>query len=84
MAQTFTSGIATVKNAQYVTAKNWINGEWIDSSKHTDSFDPATGNRIGSYADASLTDAQSAVAAAVSAFNLTVDAFAIGDVCPRE
>jgi hypothetical protein len=32
MARTFISGIAADKNAQYVTAKNWINGEWIDSS----------------------------------------------------
>ena len=71
MGRTFTSGIAADKNAQYVTAKNWINGEWIDSSKHTDSFDPATGSRIGSYADAKLSDSQSAVGAAVSGFNLT-------------
>ena len=60
MGQTFTSGIATAKNAQYATAKNWINGEWIDSSKHTDSFDPATGSYIGRYADASLDSSEAA------------------------
>jgi acyl-CoA reductase-like NAD-dependent aldehyde dehydrogenase len=71
MTQTLTPGITPDKNSQYRTAKNWINGEWVDSSKHTDSFDPATGNRIGVYADASLADAHSAVAAAVRAFQST-------------
>lgn len=52
-------------------AKNWINGEWLDSAKHTDSFDPATGEVIGSYADAGREDAVKAVAAAVKAFRDT-------------
>jgi acyl-CoA reductase-like NAD-dependent aldehyde dehydrogenase len=30
------------------TALNWIDGEWVDTNKTTDSFDPATGERIGS------------------------------------
>jgi hypothetical protein len=90
MAQTLTSGIATDKNAQYVTAKNWINGEWVDSSKHTDSFDSAIGNRIGSYADASLADAQSVVTAAVHAFeasdwkdNRKLPAKVLNQIAPR-
>jgi acyl-CoA reductase-like NAD-dependent aldehyde dehydrogenase len=29
------------------TALNWIDGEWVDANKTTDSFDPATGERIG-------------------------------------
>ena len=33
-------------------AMNWINSEWVDSGKRSDSFDPATGQRIGRYADA--------------------------------
>lgn len=49
-------------------AMNWIDGEWVDSSKQSASFDPATGQQIGSYADASLTDAHTAVRAAVHAF----------------
>lgn len=56
---------------QELTAMNWINGEWVDSSKRTDSFDPATGKRIGSYADASLEDAKDAIDAAVMAFHST-------------
>ena len=29
------------------TALNWIDGEWVDANKTTESFDPATGERIG-------------------------------------
>lgn len=65
MAETLRAGVTTDKSSQSGTAKNWINGEWIDSDKHTDSFDPATGNCIGTYADASLADVQSAIEAAV-------------------
>ena len=49
-------------------AKNWVNGEWVDSEKHTDSINPATSEVIGSYADASREDAVKAVDAAVRAF----------------
>ncbi len=52
-------------------AKNWIGGEWVDSAKHTDSINPATGEVIGSYADAGREDAIKAVAAAVKAFRET-------------
>ncbi len=52
-------------------AKNWINGEWVDSDKHSMSFNPATGESIGMYADGGIKEAQKAVAAAVSAFNDT-------------
>jgi acyl-CoA reductase-like NAD-dependent aldehyde dehydrogenase len=47
---------------------NWIDGDLVDSDKHADSFDPATGERIGSYADASRSDVEQAVQAAVRAF----------------
>lgn len=50
------------------TALNWIDGEWVDANKTTDSFDPATGERIGTYADASREDAAAAIAAAVRTF----------------
>ncbi len=35
-------------------AKNWINGEWVDSEKHSMSFNPATGESIGMYADGGI------------------------------
>lgn len=50
------------------SAKSWIAGRWVDSDKRTESFDPATGQPIGTYADASLEDAKAAVQAAVEAF----------------
>lgn len=49
-------------------AKSWIGGEWVDAGKHTDSMNPATGEVIGSYADAGRDDAVKAVAAALKAF----------------
>ena len=45
-------------------ALNWINGEWIDSDIHKDSFDPATGKKIGTFADGGFTDAEKAIAIA--------------------
>lgn len=51
--------------------KNWINGEWIDSEKHTDSINPANYQVIGQYADASEADAASAIVAAKYAFEHT-------------
>ncbi|WP_419690047.1 aldehyde dehydrogenase family protein [Burkholderia theae] len=52
-------------------ALNWIDGEWVDSSHHRDSFDPATGVTIGRYADGGEPEARAAVAAALHAFNTT-------------
>jgi len=49
-------------------ALNWIDGEWCDSPIRAPSIDPATGVTIGSFADATLADAQSAVAAARRTF----------------
>jgi betaine-aldehyde dehydrogenase len=49
-------------------ALNWIDGEWVNANKTTDSFDPATDERIGTYADASREDAAAAIAAAVRTF----------------
>ncbi len=52
-------------------AMNWISGKWIDSAKRNESFDPATGESIGTYADAGLPGAEAATAAAVQAFAAT-------------
>jgi betaine-aldehyde dehydrogenase len=49
-------------------AMNWINGEWVDSGKRSKSFDPASGQEIGTFADASHADVEAAIAAAVRAF----------------
>ncbi|WP_069865877.1 aldehyde dehydrogenase family protein [Pseudomonas citronellolis] len=50
-------------------AMGWINGEWVDSDRHVNSIDPATSEVIGSYADAGLEEARSAVRAASQAFS---------------
>jgi acyl-CoA reductase-like NAD-dependent aldehyde dehydrogenase len=45
-------------------AKNWIDGQWVSSGDLRASFDPATGQQIGTYAHASSEDVQRAFAAA--------------------
>ncbi|WP_334003956.1 aldehyde dehydrogenase family protein [Burkholderia cepacia] len=52
-------------------ALHWIDGEWIDSPAHRDSFDPATGAVIGRYADGGEAEARAAVTAASRAFDRT-------------
>lgn len=52
-------------------AKNWINGEWIDSGVHKNSINPATYEVIGQYADATEADAAFAITAAKNAFKHT-------------
>jgi betaine-aldehyde dehydrogenase len=49
-------------------AKNWIGGEWIDSPTRLESFNPATGEVIGTYADGSGDEANRAIAVARKAF----------------
>lgn len=49
-------------------ARHWIGGEWVDSAEHHESFDPATGDNIGTYAEAGEAEADRAVAAALEAF----------------
>lgn len=50
------------------TALHWINAEWLDSGRHRDAYDPATGDAIGRYADGGEAEAARAVAAARQAF----------------
>ena len=52
-------------------ARLWIGGEWVDSATHHDSFDPATGTQIGTYAEAGAEESDRAVAAALKAFRET-------------
>ena len=49
-------------------ARHWIGGDWVDSDTRRDSVDPATGDRIGTYADGGRAEAARAVAAARRAF----------------
>src|SRR3954463_14887545 len=56
---------------QAPVARHWIDGHWCDSAKHQDSLDPATGEKIGSYAVGGADEATEAVAAALRAFRET-------------
>lgn len=50
------------------TARHWIDGEWVDFPRTSESFDPATGEVIGRYAEADAGVGQSAIDAASRAF----------------
>ncbi|GAA0921947.1 aldehyde dehydrogenase family protein [Streptomyces thermoalcalitolerans] len=52
-------------------AQNWIDGAWTDSPVHDDSYDPATGTHIGTYAKATRAQVEQAIAAAHRAFRTT-------------
>ncbi len=52
-------------------ARHWIGGEWVDSEAQGESFDPATGEKIGTYADAGATEAEQAIAVALKTFRET-------------
>lgn len=49
-------------------ARHWIDGAWVDSDGRLDSFDPATGEKIGTYADGGANEAELAIRAARKAF----------------
>ncbi|MDI3357960.1 aldehyde dehydrogenase family protein [Pseudomonas sp. UYIF39] len=42
-------------------AKHWIGGAWIDSQTRRDSINPASGEKIGTYADGGETEAAHAI-----------------------
>ena len=52
-------------------ALHWIGGQCVNSAKHTDSIDPATGEVIGSYADGGKEEAAKAADAARRVFDET-------------
>lgn len=53
------------------TALHWIDGKLLDSARHRESIDPATGRAIGIYADGGAEEAQLAIDAALRAFRET-------------
>lgn len=48
--------------------KNWINAQWVESEKTTQSINPATYETIGEYHDAGYQEANMAIEAAKAAF----------------
>ncbi|VWC93216.1 aldehyde dehydrogenase family protein [Burkholderia lata] len=55
-------------SARDTTAHNWIAGEWRASQTRSASFNPATGDVLGHFADADEADARDAIAAAKAVF----------------
>jgi hypothetical protein len=53
MPQRLKDELGTQEPALPGNALNWIGGEWVDAKQRKKSFDRATGEEIGSYADAS-------------------------------
>jgi betaine-aldehyde dehydrogenase len=54
-----------------LTARHWIDGEWVDARDRADSINPATGEKIGTYTEAGEAEAAGAIAAALRAFRET-------------
>lgn len=52
-------------------ARNYIAGQWTDSTTHTETLNPATGKVLGTFADAGADEARAAIAAARTAFDTT-------------
>ncbi|MGW0762944.1 aldehyde dehydrogenase family protein [Streptomyces sp. NPDC002814] len=53
------------------TARNWINGQWVESAETKESINPATGEILGHYSNAGRAEAEAAIAAAAAAFRNT-------------
>jgi betaine-aldehyde dehydrogenase len=51
-----------------LNARHWIGGEWVDSQRRLDSIDPATGEKIGTFADGGAAEATRCIAVARRAF----------------
>jgi betaine-aldehyde dehydrogenase len=54
--------------SQLLTARHWIDGEWVDAAQRAQSINPATGEVIGTYTEAGEAEAKRAIAAAVRMF----------------
>ena len=52
-------------------ARHWIDGEWVDAKDRIESVNPATGETIGSYTEATEAEAKRAIAAALRVFKET-------------
>ena len=68
MPQRLKDELGTQEPALPGNALNWIGREWVDAKQRKKSFDRATGEEIGSYADASRDDVQSAMSIAARTF----------------
>jgi betaine-aldehyde dehydrogenase len=54
--------------ASQLTARHWIDGEWMDGGERAVSVNPANGEPIGSYSEAGEAEAKRAITAALRSF----------------
>jgi betaine-aldehyde dehydrogenase len=54
--------------ASQLTARHWIDGEWLDGGERAVSINPANGEPIGSYSEAGEAEAKRAITAALRSF----------------
>ena len=59
-------------------ARHWIDGEWVDAEHWAESINPATGEIIGNYTEATEAQATQAIAATTATTATPVIAVAIG------
>jgi betaine-aldehyde dehydrogenase len=57
--------------APQLTARHWIDGDWVDGGLQAQSINPANGETIGAYTEAGEAEAQRAITAALRAFRNT-------------
>jgi betaine-aldehyde dehydrogenase len=57
--------------ASQLRARHWIDGEWVDAKDRQESINPATGETIGTYTEATEGEATRAIGAALKAFRET-------------
>ena len=57
--------------ASQLRARHWIDGEWVDAPDVVESIDPASGETIGTYTEATEAVATQAIAVALTAFKET-------------
>jgi betaine-aldehyde dehydrogenase len=54
--------------ASQLTARHWIDGEWLDGGERAVSINPANGEPIGTYTEAGEAEAKRAITAALRSF----------------
>ncbi len=57
--------------ASQLSARHWIDGDWVESQERAQSVNPANGQTIGTYTEAGEVEATRAIAAALRTFRET-------------
>lgn len=57
--------------SEHVSARNWIDGQWVTTDNLCESINPSTGETVGTYNSAGAEEAEAAIAAARRTFDTT-------------